>query len=117
MKKLIAIATIITVAIMLSVAYAMPACAEEDDEFYTLVCAIIELDYTEDTVSCLDQAGNVWQFYGVEEREGELVTFRYHIGDVVVLTIWTPTDEIVAVDCIDHLDAVPLARWIRRACD
>lgn len=116
MKKTIVFATIITVAIIISVSCILPACAE-NPETRTVISAVIELNYTKDTVSCLDQAGNIWQFYGVEEREGELVTFRYHIGDVVVLTMWNPTDEIVAVNCIDHLDAVPLAQWIKRACD
>lgn len=63
--RTIIIATIITVAIMISCACAMPACAEDHGEFYPKLTVVFETEKVGDmwVVYCVDKNQNVWSFY------------------------------------------------------
>lgn len=42
---------------------------------YPQTFAVVEVDTTTDTVTCVDTCGNEWAFYGVEDwRRGDLVS-------------------------------------------
>ena len=46
---------------------------------YTLDASIVECDSVEDTVTCEDSSGNLWEFYGVESWTPETaVTLVMH---------------------------------------
>lgn len=109
--KVIIAATIVTIMIILSCAYAMPAVAEVGDrgEFYPRLTVVIEKEHIADTglwvIYCRDKDGNVWAFY---DDEGE-----WDVGDIANLLMWNigereEEDEIIEVywegytDCIDN---------------
>lgn len=98
--KLIIAATIITIIIMLSCAYALPAVAEVGNrgEFYPRLTVVVEKEQIADTglwvIYCQDKNGNVWGFY---DDEGE-----WNIGDIANLLMWNMSereeeDEIIEV--------------------
>ena len=98
--KIIIIATIVTIIIMLSCAYAMPAVAEVGDrgEFYPRLTVVVETEQIADSgwwiVYCQDKDGNVWAFY---DDEG-----TWDIGDIANLLMWNLSeheeeDEIIEV--------------------
>ena len=105
--KIVAIATIITICIMISCAFAMPAHAEESD-IAEIFAVVIDFDYENDSVDCLDEEGNVWTFYEIED---------WIIGDEVVLTVWTVTDEILDLRYIGWMDIFELSHYVIKACD
>ena len=105
MKKIVSIATIITCAIVLACSYMIPACAESDVTKLTAV--IIDFDYKQDSVSCLDKTGNVWEFYGIED---------WILGDKVELTIWTPSNEILDINYIGWMDIYELSHYVVDVC-
>lgn len=103
--KIVAIATIITICIMVSCAFAMPAKAE--DEVIEIFAVVIDFNYEDDSVDCLDEEGNIWSFYEIED---------WIIGDKVMLTIWTPTDEILDVDYLGWWDIFKVSHYVVEVC-
>ena len=99
--RAIIIATIITCAIIVSCAYAMPVQAEAAElghgEFYpklAVVVSSVRIDTGLWVVDCQDRTGNVWSFF---DDEGTWV-----IGDIANLLMWDlgereEDDEIVEV--------------------
>lgn len=97
--KIITIAVIVTIAIMLSCACAMPAYAEQDKgEFYPRLTVVIEKEQIANTglwlIYCQDKDGSVWAFY---DDEGE-----WDVGDIANLLMWNvgereEKDEIIEV--------------------
>jgi len=97
--KIIIIAVVITVAIMLSCACAMPACAEQDrGEFYPRLTVVVEKEQIGESglwvITCRDKGGNLWAFY---DDGGE-----WDIGDIANLLMWNmgeheEDDEIIEV--------------------
>lgn len=93
----IIIATIVTCAIIISCAYAMPAKAEaRHPEFYPKLTIVFEAEKIEDywVVYCIDKTQNIWSFY---DDEGTWVK-----GDIANLLMWNlgeyeEDDEIVEV--------------------
>lgn len=87
------IATIVTVLIICSCAYAMPATAE-DANVYSKPAIVTGYDLLKDLVTVVDDEGNVWEFYGAEGLA---------ICDIVWLTIYSygtktmEDDEIIDV--------------------
>ena len=113
--KIIAIATIVTIAIMISCAYAMPACAEVGDrgEFYPRLAVVTGYEQIGDTdlwvIEVTDKDGEVWSFYGEEEDA--------HIGIMFNLLMWNlgeaeEEDEIVEVYYEGRLDNAGLMAWL-----
>ena len=48
---------------------------EHTDYTYVLRAQVVGIDKKADVVACVDTAGNVWEFYGVEDwQEGDLAT-------------------------------------------
>lgn len=115
MKKIIAIATIITVAIMLACACAMPACAEVGDrgEFYPRLTVVTGYEKLGDTdewiIYCTDKDGMVWSFYGEEEDA--------HIGTMFNLLMWNmheeeEQDEVIEVYYEGEMSPAEMAHWM-----
>lgn len=106
--KIIIIATIITLCVIISCAFATPVEAEDFDrgEFYpklTVVRNSIRIESRLWAVECIDQAGNVWSFY---DDEGTWVE-----GDIANLLMWALTedpfeDEIVEVYWEGHVEDI-----------
>lgn len=97
--KTIVIATIVTIAIMLSCACAMPTCAESADrgEFYPKLVVVVETEQISTDlwiITCEDRTGNLWAFYD-DARE-------WSVGDIANLLMWNmgereEDDEIIEV--------------------
>lgn len=87
--KVCIIATI-TVLLIVSCVYVMPAQAEAHPEFYPLLTIVVSIDDGMNTycVNCLDKDGNVWSFYAYHE-DGE----EWAEGDIANLLMMT-IDEI-----------------------
>lgn len=113
--KTIIIATIVTCAIMISCACAMPACAEVGDrgEFYPRLAVVTAYEQIGDTdlwvIEVTDKDGEVWSFYG-EEEDAE-------IGNIFNLLMWNlgeaeEADEIVEVYYEGRLDNAGLMAWL-----
>ena len=88
--KIIAIAVIITIAILFSCAYAIPAHAEQDrGEFYPRLTVVIEKEQTEEpgwwVVICRDKDGNLWTFYDDEEE--------WNVGDIANFLMWNTSEH------------------------
>lgn len=93
--KLIGISVVVVTVFISMIFFSMPARAEET-ELYPRAAIITELDLNEDLVTCVDAAGCIWQFYGVED---------FDIGDIVALILWNAgTPESIFDDEI--IDAV-----------
>lgn len=112
MKKAIAIATAITIAIIVSVSFAIPAHAERS-LFYTLDTVIVGYELSDENwlMSCLDNHGDTWQFYDEEP---------WHIGDIVTLKLFASgasyyDDEVVDVEYGGNLELHELAKYILRS--
>lgn len=96
--KTITIATIVTIVIMLSCAFTMPASAEDErKEFYPKLTIVV---YTEQAsaelwiITCEDRTGNLWAFY---DDAGE-----WDVRDIANLLMWNigeheKDDEIIEV--------------------
>ena len=41
--------------------------AEPEHSIYPLTVQVVELDHDADVVVCVDETGNCWEFYGVED--------------------------------------------------
>lgn len=85
--KIIIIAVVVTIAIIFSCAYAMPANAEGKNpnfgEFYPRLSIVIQRH--PDAVICQDKEGNLWAFL-CDESDG------WQVGDLCNLMMWN-TDE------------------------
>lgn len=79
--KTITIATIVTIALIISLSCMIPACAEsyDLDSIYPRTAVVTDLDYDEDLVICTDCVGFDWVFEGIED---------WSEGDVVSLLMW-----------------------------
>ena len=79
--KTITIATIVTIALIISLGCMIPACAEsyDLDSIYPRTAVVTDLDYDEDLVICTDSVGFDWVFEGIED---------WSEGDVVSLLMW-----------------------------
>lgn len=115
--KTIIIATIITVVIMISTAFALPASAEVGDrgEFYPRLAVVTSYERIGETdlwvITCTDKDGNEWAFYGEEEDA--------HIGNIFNLLMWNlgeneEEDEIVEVYYEGCMDLDALSAWLGR---
>ena len=109
MKKVIAIATAITIAIIVSMSFAIPADAEG---VYTLDTVIVGIELEPDCIrlECLDNNGDVWEFYDEDE---------WHIGDIAILRMFAfgndyTNDEVVNVEYGGSLELHELAHYILR---
>ena len=109
MKKIIAIATIVTIAIIVSVAVALPVKAEPRT-IYTLDAVIVGIELERDCIKleCLDDHGDIWEFYDEDE---------WHIGDIVTLRLFAfdedyTHDEILDVEYNSSLELHELAYYI-----
>lgn len=104
--KLIGACALVVIVFLSMVFFSMPAKAE--GSFYPRAAIITALDLNEDLVTCVDAAGRIWQFYGVED---------FDIGDVVAMIMWdagTPSvfdDEIIDATYAGTLDQ--LGAWIK----
>lgn len=111
--KIIIIATIATVLLICSVAYAMPVHAEEHGEFYPRLAVVVGWGkVAEDLriVYCMDKQGEIWSFYDEEEE--------WDAGDVANLLMRdtgkdAETHEIVEVYYEGHLNTIDFANWLR----
>ncbi len=79
--KTITIATIVTIALIISLGCMIPAGAESYDleSIYPNTAVITDLDYENDLVTCTDSVGFDWVFEGIED---------WNEGDVVSLLMW-----------------------------
>lgn len=111
--KIIIIATIVTIMLICSVAYAMPAHAEElPEDFYTLDAVVIGWDQigeTERQIDCLAEDGNIWSFF---DEKGE-----WEVGDTLFLVMWECTedeedDEVIDVIWTGYLEPEALGRFL-----
>lgn len=95
-----AIATALTIAIIIACAFTLSASAEVGDrgEFYPRLTVVIEKEQIADTglwiIYCQDRDGNIWAFY---DDEGE-----WDVGDIANLLMWNmgereEEDEIIEV--------------------
>lgn len=57
--------------------------------YYALIALVVEIDRENDTMTCMDNAGNAWQFYGAED---------WQEGDCASLLIWDNGTESVIDD-------------------
>ena len=97
------IATIITIIILVSCAYAMPVLAERP-EFYpklTIVTSSVRIESRLWVVDCRDKEGNIWSFF---DEEG-----IWKQGDIANLLMWATSenekeDEIVEVYWAGYTD-------------
>ena len=112
MKKVISIATAITIAIIVSVSFAIPSNAET---VYTLDTVIVGIELKPDCIKleCLDDHGDIWEFYDEDE---------WHIGDIATLRLFAfdddyTHDEVVDVEYGGSLQLHELARYILEVTD
>ena len=115
MKKIIAIATTITVAIIFACACAIPASAEAGDrgEFYPRLAVVTAYENIEGTdewiITCTDKDGEEWAFYGEEEDA--------HIGTMFNLLMWNmheeeEQDEVIEMYYEGEMTPVEMAHWM-----
>lgn len=109
MKKIIAIATIVTIAIIVSISIALPVKAEPHT-VYTLDTVIVGIELERDCIrlECLDNNGDVWEFYDEDE---------WHIGDIAILRLFAfdedyTHDEVLNVEYGGSLELHELAYYI-----
>lgn len=117
--KIITIATAITIALILTFAISLPACAEVGDrgEFYPKMAVVIAVDQIGDinlfTVTVIDKDGHEWGFF---DDEGE-----WQIGDIANLLMWNLSneheeeDEIVEVYYEGTMDEEAMGAWLMGA--
>jgi len=112
--KIAIIATIITIVVILSTAYAMPATAEADrGEFYPKLAVTTGYkqlgDADEWLITCTDRNGHKWSFYG-EKKDA-------HIGIMFNLLMWNigeteEDDEIIEVYYEDQLTPAEMMKFL-----
>lgn len=89
--KIIIIATIITIMLICSVAYAMPAHAEDYGEFYPRLTVVVEVEGN--TVICRDREGNLWEFFSDEHD--------WTCGDICNLLMWNVSDDATEHEIVE----------------
>lgn len=93
--KIVAIAVIVTIAMMIATACAMPACAEAANpdygEFYPRLSVVV--DAHGDTVICQDKEGNLWAFF-CEDSEWE-------VGDICNLLMWNNSENVTDHEIVE----------------
>ena len=105
--KIIITAVILTCALIIGCAHAIPAYAENEINVFPAV--IMACDITEDSVVAVDLNGNKWAFYGVED---------WSIGDIALITTdtkntETPTDdEIIDTEYGGFVSRAVLLWWL-----
>lgn len=95
--RTIIIATIVTCAIILSCACAMPAQAEQKGEFYPKLAIVVNVKQVAEklwVVECEDRTGNMWSFFDDMSA--------WAVGDIANLLMWNlgeneEEDEIIEV--------------------
>ena len=97
--RIIIIATAITIAILLSCAYAMPVQAEAvtSTDYYcklTIVTSSIRIEDSLWVISCEDGEGNEWQFLNDEELEK---------GDILNLLMFRLNEREENDECMDYM--------------
>lgn len=103
MKKTIAL--ILTAALILTTAVAIAA----EPTTYTRKAVVLELDWAEDLVTCVDTEGNEWAFYGIEDLA---------LCDLLELTMDTKgteeieDDEITALRYLRTLGTREVYEWV-----
>ena len=111
MKKLAMICTIITIAVMIATACALPATAETADT-YELDAIVIGWDETAEglrAVDCLAEDGNIWTFYDDAEE--------WDAGDRLILIMHPCTadpfdDEIIDVIWTEYLEPAEMGQFL-----
>ena len=112
--KVVIIATIVTIVIMFSCSYIIPATAEVGDrgEFYPRLTVVVEKEQVADTglwvIYCQDKDGDVWTFY---DDEGE-----WDVGDIANLLMWNmgeheEEDEIIEVYWEGYTEFFSVEGW------
>lgn len=115
MNKIIATATAITIALILTFATMIPASAEVGDrgEFYPRLTVVVGYEHIGDTdmwiIDCMDKDGQVWSFYGEEEDA--------HIGIMFNLLMWNmgeaeEDDEIIEAYYEGRMDTMQMMKWM-----
>ena len=93
-KVFILIHIFVLIAIILCSCGEKPATETNGSEMYPLNTVVDEINEKNDTVTCVDCDGNLWEFYGVEDwQEGDFAT-------MIMDTCGTATiydDEIVTI--------------------
>lgn len=94
--KTVAIATIITICLLISCSCIIPAQAENRPEFYPKLTVVFETEKLGNlwVVHCIDKSQNVWSFYDDEGTWAE--------GDIANLLMWSlneieEEDEVIEV--------------------
>lgn len=77
--KIFTAAMVLFVAIAVLLACAPKADAHNEGNYYALTCEVVEVDRDNDTVTCEDYNGNLWEFYGAED---------WQEGDCASLLMW-----------------------------
>ena len=104
------IATIVTVLIICSCAYAVPANAE-DANIYEFPAVVVGLDVIEDLVTIVDNEGEMWTFYGAE---------GFNIGAIVFVTVYSygtktfADDEIIDVEQVGSCSYQFIGWWLNQ---
>ena len=107
--------TAIALALILTIAIALPATAEVGDrgEFYPRLAVVTAYERIGDTdlwiIEVTDKDGEVWSFYGEEEDA--------HVGIMFNLLMWNmgeaeEEDEIIEVYYEGRLDNAGLMAWL-----
>ena len=93
------IATITTIVIILSCAFALPVYAEvsDRDEFYPRLAVVVEKEQIKNNgwwiIYCQDKEGIVWAFY---DDEGD-----WDVGDVANLLMWNMSEREEEHEIVD----------------
>ncbi len=115
MKKTIALMLVLELLIeCILIACIIISCAagakgETIEDVYAITTVVVELDNSEDTVTCQDFNGNLWVFYGVED---------WMVGDVATLMMWDAETSTIYDDEILHayysgwLTLEQMAQWL-----
>ncbi len=95
--KVVIIATIITVILILSCAYALPIQAEAEarPEFYPKLTIVVSVTQEDGLwiIECMDKNGDIWAFYDDEES--------WAIGDIANLLMMTVSNNIEEDEIIE----------------
>lgn len=99
--KICIIAVIITSLIIISTAFALPACAEAapitSRDYYSKLVAVTSSTQLETSiwiVSCQDKDGNIWEFLNDEELEQ---------GDILTLLMFRLNEREEDDECMDYM--------------
>ena len=79
-------------AMILALMATLTSTPVENHDIYIRTMQVVELNYNEDIVTCIDSVGFIWQFYGCED---------YVINDLVSCLMDTMgTDDTIFDDAI-----------------